>query len=320
MEVSTMSSIYSFQDRNIMNYFNQQPSTVKSVTSQVEQYKRYLYTKLYSVYKFNIPEEWAMNYFRFQLFHWGSLAVIYTDEFGWIPQPYSILELDLFYQPKKIQVYNQFIKDPKVGIIGINSGIIRLMDDFYGLDDIVTKYAVQLAEIDKACHINLMTTNTAVKFDAKDKKEADEIKEAFGRASEGEPFIVVKKSITDQQKDMGTTLLPNPTALYLTDKLLDARATVMKQFLTEIGIANANTQKKERLISDEVNQNNQETNAVVDIIKENLDKCFKEINSISGLNLSVEKRYEEVDNEIYSMGSERVSADIQRDKSSDRNK
>ena len=285
-----------YQQQELINYFNLQPSEVKGrANTATEFHKRYLYTKVYSTLKLTIPESWDMNFFRFWLFRYGSIAVIYTNEFGWVAQPYSVDELQLYYNPRKITVYNQFIKKPKTGIIGINAGIIRIMDDYYGLDDIVTKYAEMLAQIDRSINVNLMNCNVTAFFEADSKKQAEEVKEAYGDATTGKPLVVVNKEVMNGKQI--TTLLPNVGNNYIVDKLLTARRSIINAFLTEIGIRNANYEKKERLNSAEVEENNDETNAIITVIYENVKKCMETINAFSGLGLDVELRYDYTERE-----------------------
>lgn len=276
--------------QSCINHFNMQPSEVKGVWNETTQfYKRYLYAKLDSVFKFTLPKEWAENFFKFWLFEFGSMAVIYTNEFGWIIQPYSVVKLDIYYQPKIIQVNNQLIPEPKVGLIGVNAGIIKCMDDYFGLDDLITRYAQQLAEVDKSISVNLMNSNVSAMFEAETKKQAEEVKEAYGKATTGEPLIVVNKAVMNGKSI--ETFMPEVGKNYIADKLLSARRMIMNNFLTEIGIRNANYDKKERLISSEVNQNNDETSAVATHMYDNIKACFEEINRITGLELKVELNY-----------------------------
>lgn len=285
-----MNSPIMFGQQQLLNYFNIQPSEVKAVCNEgTEFYKRYLYAKVYSTLEFTIPENWDLNYFRFWLFQYGSISVIYTREYGWVAQPYSITELNLYYNPRKITVYNQFIKKPKTGIIGINAGIIKVMDDYYGLDDIVTRYAVKLAQIDKSINVNLMNCNVTSMFEADSKKQADEIKEAYTQATEGKPLVVLNKEVMNGKSI--TTLLPSAGSNYIVDKLLQARRAIINAFLTEIGIRNANYEKRERLNSQEVEENNDETKAIISIIFDNIKDCMERINKFSGLGLDVKMRY-----------------------------
>ena len=280
-----------FDQDMLLNHFNIQPSVVKGrANAGVEFYKRLLYTKIYSTLDFTLPETWKKNYFRFWLFHIGSIGVIYTNEFGWVAQPYSIIELDLYYNPKIIQVYNQFITTPKIGAVGVNAGIIKCMDDFFGLDDIVTRYSTELAQCDRSIDVNLMNSNVTAFFKAKNKKDADAIKEAYAEATTGKPFVVVNKEVMDDESI--ETLLPNMKNNYLVNDLLQSRRGIINAFLTEIGIRNANYDKRERLNSQEVSENNDETSAIISVIYDNIKKSMDEVNAISGLNLGVKLHYD----------------------------
>lgn len=286
-----MNSPIMFDQEMLLDHFNIQPGVVKGrANAGVEFYKRLLYTKIYSTLEFTLPEDWKKNYFRFWLFHCGSIGVIYTNEFGWVCQPYSILELDLYYNPRIIQVYNQFIKTPKIGAIGVNAGIIKCMDDFWGLDDIVTRYATDLAQCDRSIEVNLMNSNVTAFFKAKNKKDADAIKEAYAKATTGEPFVVINKEVMDDEAI--ETLLPNMKNNFLVNDLLQARRGILNAFLTEVGIRNANYDKKERLNSQEVNENNDETSAIITVIYDNIKQSMEEVNAVSGLNLDVQLHYD----------------------------
>lgn len=280
-----------FDQDMILNHFNIQPSMVKGrANAGVEFYKRLLYAKVYSTLDFTLPETWKKNYFRFWLFHMGSIGVIYTNEFGWVCQPYSILQLDLYYNPKVIEVYNQFIKTPKIGAVGINAGIIKCMDDYWGLDDIVTRYATDLAQCDRSIEVNLMNSNVTAFFKARNKKDADAIREAYGRATAGEPLVVINRDVMEEEGI--ETLLPNMKNNFIVNDILQARRGILNAFLTEIGIRNANYDKRERLNSQEVSENNDETSAIITVIYDNIKKSMEEVNRISGLNLDVTLHYD----------------------------
>ena len=285
-----MSSPWTYQAQNMISEWNMQPSEVKGRYNNATQYyKRYLYNKVYSTLKFGIPENWDLNYFRYLLFHWGSMAVIYTNEFGWVDQPYSVEKININYNPEIIRVYNQFIKEEKTGIVGVNCGIVKIFDDYFSIDDLVTHYAEKLASVDRAVDVNLMNSNVTVLLKANDKKEADTLKTAYAEATTGKPFVAVNKSLVDDGEI--ATFFPGVATNYIADKLLQTRRGIVNEFLTEIGIRNANYDKKERLNSQEVSENNDETSAIISIIFDNIKQSFERINKISGLNLTVELNY-----------------------------
>lgn len=282
----------SYQERSFIDYRSIQPSQVKGAANDaVACHKRYLWTKLYSVFKFTLPEQWELDWFRFWLFQAGSIAVIYTKEFGWICNPYGVTKLNLYYHPSEIIVTNHALPSSKDGVIGLNAEIVYLMDDFIGLNDIVTKYATKLAEIDKAIQINLMNANVSLVYEAEDKKQADTIKEAYGKATTGEPLVAINKDMLSS--DGLKPLINNVKNTFIANDLETTRRSIVNEFLTEIGISNANTDKRERLVTNEVDANNEETKAISMVIFENIKKCFEKVNKISNLGLKVELRYNE---------------------------
>ena len=286
-----------YADQMYTSYFNIQPSQVKGRANlDVEFQKRYLWNKVYSKFKFTLPKEWRLNWFRYWLFQFGSIGVVYTTQFGWIAYPYSVLSHDLYYNPKRILVTCKFLNDNAEGVVGLNGGVVHITDDFFGLDDLVTYYAEQIAQVDKAININLMNANTSVMYRAKDKKQAQEIKQALKQVSKGDPFVAINEELLD---DKGlTTLLNNPKNNLIVNELLDARRTIVNEFLTEIGINNANTDKKERLISDEVKANNEEVKSLVQVMYEHIQKSFDELNAISNLGLKVELVQDDLNSDI----------------------
>lgn len=276
--------------QNYLNMTNIAPGDVKGKNNiNVQSQKRYLWNMIYSTLDFTLPKTWALNWFRYWLLHCGSVAVINTDKYGWIAQPYGVEKLDINYQPKKILVTSSYLDYEQKGVIGEDAEIIKIFDDYYGLDDLVTQYATMLSDIDKSININLMNSNVAFLFEADNKKEGDTIKEAYGKATTGEPLVVMnKKTVGDGLKPF----FPNVKTNFITTDLIDAKHNILNEFLTKIGIKNANSDKKERLISDEVNANNDATSSIISVIYKNIKESMDRVNEISGLGLAVKLNYE----------------------------
>ena len=286
-----MNSPYTYQVQNYMNYFNLQPSDVKgTANTAVQHYKRELYNMIYSVFEFDLPKDWALNFFRFFLFHCGSIGVIYTKEYGWTCQPYSFTELDLYYNPKVIMVDNQFFNTTKYGLIGVNAGIIKIFDDYFGLDNLVTRYAEKLAQCDKSIDINLMNSNVALLAEVENKKDAEAVKVAYAKATTGEPLVTLSKDIL-KGKQLNT-MIANVKNTFIANDIQILKRSIVNEFLTKVGIRNSNYDKKERLTESEVNENNDETRALISVIYDNIKASMDRLNKIAGLGLNVRLRYE----------------------------
>ncbi len=95
----------------------------------------------------------------------------------------------------------------------------------------------------------------------------------------------------------------------LTPELTDRYNAVMNEALTYFGINNSNTDKRERLITDEANANNQLIDSCAEMFLESRKRACEEINKKFGLNWSVDLRNkrDEVtynDNNVKEVGSE----------------
>lgn len=105
----------------------------------------------------------------------------------------------------------------------------------------------------------------------------------------GEPFILTYKNADFSGIDVINFNVP-----FIADKLNDMQDKLMTRCLTTFGINNANTSKKERLNSDEVNSNNQYLDLNLDSMLLFRELACEEINKRYGLNVSVSVREERV--------------------------
>ena len=112
------------------------------------------------------------------------------------------------------------------------------------------------------------------------KKQADDYKEAYGLASEGNPFVTVLAEGWEglQIRD----LIGDVKSDFIGDKLEDLRRCLINDFLTDAGINNANLAKRERLNSDEVNANNEEVMSLATICLENMKEGMEKTNQLAG--------------------------------------
>lgn len=257
-------------------------------------YGDYLLKKIISVFKFSgLPDTWAENYFKYILFGCGYIAIFKSKEYGVIPQHCSLSDnMTLFYQPKRVLIANPVLKEQELEI-GKNCELIKLQPDYTGIMDIVSYYADMLAVCSETVGVNLLNSKVSYVFFAKNKAEAETFKKAYDKVSKGNPFVVLDK---DNQSEEGRKewdfFLQNVGNSYIVDKVLDDMKTIEDQFNTKVGIPNANTQKRERLISSEVEANDIDTKALVNIWLDTLNNDIMKVNKKYDLNLSVKYRYE----------------------------
>ena len=106
--------------------------------------------------------------------------------------------------------------------------------------------------------------------------------------------------VTDAQSiDVESIVKAVPTGVKpLTKELRDEYNCTMNEALTYFGINNANTDKRERLITDEANANNQLIDCCAQMFLESRQRACKEINKKFGTNISVELRNKREEKEV----------------------
>lgn len=281
-----------YNEQALQNYFQLQPSEVKgALNTETAYYEWALMWLVYYRYKLKIPERIALNYFRFWLFHYGSIGLIYTNKFGWVAGNYGVSEIDLYYQPRQLTFANPFFDDVKVGIVGINCCIIKLFDDFTGFKPYIRRTAEKLAACDKAMNVNLMTSSMGKLIGTPNKKIAATIKEALGTLTIGKPYVTINAE--DLEQCNVNQLVSELQGEFVADKIQELKRSYINEFLSLIGINNANLNKRERLNSEEVNANDDEIKAIPTLVLEdNLKPSMEFASKLTGEEFSAELRNE----------------------------
>ena len=268
------------------------PSTVHVKNTGLQRYfRKYLLQKAISVFKWQLPEEWDPDYFKYTLYGLGYIAVLNTRSFGVICQGGALGGYNLYYRPSYIMITNPLLKETITADIGRDCALIKLQPDYSSIMDIVNYYADQMALASEAMGMNLVNVKTGVVFGAKDKAQAESYKKMFDKLADGDPAVFIDKNMLDDQgKPNWMPFVQNLGQQYITDKLLSDIRKIEAMFDTEIGIPNANTDKAERLITDEVNANNTETATRCELWLESIRRGIDDANNMFGLSLSVDWR------------------------------
>lgn len=108
-----------------------------------------------------------------------------------------------------------------------------------------------------------------------------------------EEFIFIDEELTRGSGDVGINVM-NTNAPYLLDNLQNFKNDTVSELLTFLGLNNTNTNKKERLLVDEVNVNNSHILMNLDIEYKNRKKACDEINKMFGTNIKVVKVIDEL--------------------------
>ena len=268
------------------------PSTVHCKNTYLQRYfRKYLLQKAISVFKWKLPDEWDEDYFKYVLYGIGYIAVLETRSFGVICQGGALGGYNLYYKPSYIMITNPLLKETITANIDIDCAIIKLQPDYSSIMDIVGYYADQLALSAEALGMNMVNVKSGVVFGAKDKTQAQSYKKMFDKMQDGDPAVFIDKQLLDDAgKPNWYPFVQNMKEQYIADSILSDMRKIEAMFDTDIGIPNANTDKKERLVTDEINANNVETATRCELWLDSIRKGIDKANAMYNLSLSVDWR------------------------------
>lgn len=184
------------------------------------------------------------------LFKYGRACFVKDEKLGFLSicaNPSD--KLNVYNLPTKIEAWSigyskQFDYDDCVYIMNNEMQMPTL--------PIIELFAYRLYEIERTTDINVIAQKTPVLLEG-DKGTMLTLKNAYMQFSGNMPFMFGNKNYNLNEK----INCVKTEAPYIVDKLDEHKARLWAEILTFLGINNANTDKKERLISDEVNSNNQ---------------------------------------------------------------
>lgn len=273
-------------------------------------YCKYFFQEAISKWEIKTPEAWDRNYFIYSLYS-GHVGVMETDKFGIICQQGTPWGYNVYYQPTKYNIVNPLFKKAYLLEIGKECAVIKLQPTWTGIQDIVEHYAELACLTYVAISMNLINSRLAYLIACGSKQTADAIKVILDKIYSGEVSAVYDKDYSEGQDGAAWTTFNNDIGgNYITDKLLEAERTIKNMFLTEIGINNSNFEKSERLLTGEIEANNEETKTKIqlwyDTVRVGVDMAHK-LYGLSDFDITWRKEENKINaggNE--SMGNERV--------------
>lgn len=286
-----MGAPYSY---NIENVYNSvvNPSMVHYIDNGTAKfYTRYFLQKAMSVFKWKLPELWDTDYFLYTLYTWGFIAILKTDRFGVIPQQCTLTGYNVFYAPKRITVTNPIMPQTIERDIDKDCVLLKLTPDYAGILDLIYFYAGKMALASSAVNVNLLNSKLAYLFTAKNKSVAESFKKMYDQIASGEPASIIDRNLLDPDGNKTWDFFSqNLHENYIASDILADMRKIEQQFDTDIGIPNANTDKRERLITDEVNANNVETATRCELWLEELKKGCEKVKTMFDVDITVDWR------------------------------
>lgn len=231
---------------------------------------------------------WDKDATKFGLFMLGYQIVFESSTYGVVPQPGTLTGFGLQYQPAGAVVNTPYFQFSRPLKIGVECELIKLTPDYSTVFDIVTKYAEELKEIDTSIKAAARNSRLAFALVASDDKTAKTLKAIRERIINGEDAIIDEKLVKASKQDPSAApwfefdkdLKQN----YILGDLLEARRKTLVDFYREIGVRMLDD-KRERMITGEVDAGNAETFIRSEVWIETLKESCAKVNAMFGLNI-----------------------------------
>ena len=231
-----------------------------------------------------IDEKWIEKY----LFYEGTCVFYKDPNLGFMVTKWSTEgTLNAYDEPTTIIPYATNTMELNNGELldnNENCVIIRNNDDMIPTFPTIQLYSADLTNIKRTIDTNISVQKTPTVVTCTDKQKLT-FKQAIKQRDENEPVIYGDKNI-----DINSINVLNTSAPIVFDKLQIQKNNIWNECMTFLGINNANTDKRERLVDDEVQANNQLIKANEDVMLKAREKACELINNMFGLNISVKRR------------------------------
>ena len=231
----------------------------------------------------NLPETVDPRFLELVLFSDGMSVFFYDEVLGFLALRTMIGgHLDI-YQIPTIRTayasngYNQVLDESNSVIIFNNMLHTNSLLD-------VEQFAKRLYNLDRVIDVNANAQKTPILISC-DEQQRLTLKNLYMQYDGNQPVIFGDRNLNPNSLKVLTTGAP-----YVADKIYTLKTQIWNEALTYLGISNVNTQKKERMITDEVARNQGGTIASRYSRLNARRQACEQINEMFGLNISVDYR------------------------------
>ena len=230
----------------------------------------------------------ASHFIEESLYRYGKACIVNDDEIGIKALNVTAAgKLNIYYLPVKVNAfstgYNKIYDFDDVVYI-MNNELQK------PTKDTLTLFAARLYETERTSDINLQAQKTTVLIEG-DKNVLLTLKNVYMQYSGNMPVIYANKNF-----DISSKLnVLRTDAPYIVDKLEDHKHNLWNDCMTFLGINNANTSKKERLVTSEVESNDQLINYYLNCFYKTRKKACDILNEKFGTNVEIVLNKEVVD-------------------------
>ena len=233
----------------------------------------------------NLPPSMSARYLEFCLYYEGQAALLYDEEYGFInTKAASNGYLNIYGLPTQLNCYSfqyQKIRNLYTGLDGTqDKDCVLVMNNWQRIPTVNTieLFCQRLAEAEMTASVNIKAQKTPVLI-VVDENQRLMMENLYAQYDGNRPFIMGDKN----QLSENAIRCINTGANFIADKVMDYKKQIWNEALQFLGINTLQTEKKERLITDEASSNNELINLNLQSMLIPRQEAAKQFNKLFGL-------------------------------------
>ena len=214
----------------------------------------------------NLPSSMNSRWLELSLYKYGMCALFKDPKYGFInTNCASSGKINIYGLPTKLNCWSfefQAIKNLYTGINPYNQSenddeCILVLNNWEAVPTLSTMqlFALRLYEAESTAYVNIKAQKTPVLI-ITDEKQRLTMENLYSQYDGNQPFIFGDNKNFDSDKLKAI----NTSAPFVADKIMKYKKDIWEEALTFLGVNSLSTEKKERLITDEANSNNEVIN------------------------------------------------------------
>ena len=234
----------------------------------------------------NLPESMNARFLEQCLYYKGQAALLKDEKFGFInTQAASGGYLNIYNIPTSLNCYSynyNALRNVYTGLEGAqDTDCILVMNNWQRIPTAATieLFCQRLAEAEMTASVNIKAQKTPVLI-VVDENQRLMMENLYAQYDGNRPFI-----FGDKNQLGGDTPIKSIStgAEFIADKIMEYKKQIWNEALTFLGINTLQTEKKERLITDEASSNNELINLNLQSMLIPRQEAAKQFNKLFGL-------------------------------------
>lgn len=265
--------------RSMIDFFQPEPKNVVATSTALMVEREILQQELLSAVKIDgAPKNWDMEYFLMVLLLDGTICITETPA-GILALRSGHYGMNVYERPTSCMISNPVFSTTLERTIGVDCALVHCRPWYNGYRFIIEYYASQMADCDGSIAVNLMNSRVAFVTEVQNRADREAAEKFYDMVSAGKPAVMTRTGTFSNMHYL------NPKQSYIAADIYDLKNRLHSDYLSLLGISTVKTQKKERVLSAELERENEVNSYNIAHAVKTIQSGLDVANELYGLNL-----------------------------------